>query len=361
MSEKANHFKLGLFVISATALGIVFLAILGAGDFLKKEILAETCFDTSVQGLDVGSPVKYRGIEIGRVKSISSAAGVYDVKTYLVLVVIDLSETANLGMPGTDIKAQLKQAITDGLTIRLAIQGLTGTAYLETDFTDLEDTETLRVPWKSKNPYIPSTPNTITRLGDALDRILKNLESINIHGIVTDLERLMNTLTAKIDALDMAGISDEAENLLAELRSTNKGLRAALDSDSTRTMATDLKATLAGARSLVEDAREPFKETLGELKHAAGKAGSLAENLDTRLGKAMDGVSSELAQLMTSLDSVIERLDTLIWMNTGNIDTIIGNLKSTSENLMQMSQDLRRYPSRLLFENPGAEDRKTQP
>jgi len=50
MTQKANFFKLGLFVIIAFGLGAAFLIIFGAGQFFKKELLAETCFNESVQG-----------------------------------------------------------------------------------------------------------------------------------------------------------------------------------------------------------------------------------------------------------------------------------------------------------------------
>src|SRR6266567_8698143 len=71
MSQRANYFKLGLFVIGAIVAGILVLLVIGTGRFLQKRITIETYFNESVQGLDIGSKVKYRGVVIGEVTKIS--------------------------------------------------------------------------------------------------------------------------------------------------------------------------------------------------------------------------------------------------------------------------------------------------
>src|SRR5436309_15242868 len=71
MSQRANYFKLGLFVIGAIVAGILVLLIIGTGRFLQKRVTIETYFNESVQGLDIGSKMKYRGVEVGQVTRIS--------------------------------------------------------------------------------------------------------------------------------------------------------------------------------------------------------------------------------------------------------------------------------------------------
>ncbi len=70
MSAQANFFKIGLFVIGATIALVFLLVMLGAGRIFQSKILMETYFNESVQGLEVGSKVKYRGVIVGEVKSI---------------------------------------------------------------------------------------------------------------------------------------------------------------------------------------------------------------------------------------------------------------------------------------------------
>ena len=65
MSQRANYFKLGLFVIGAIVAGILVLIVIGTGRVLQKRVTIETYFNESVQGLDIGSKMKYRGVEVG--------------------------------------------------------------------------------------------------------------------------------------------------------------------------------------------------------------------------------------------------------------------------------------------------------
>src|SRR4029078_12992908 len=70
MSLKANYFKLGLFVVGAVVAGVIVLLVIGSGRWFQPRLSIETYFNESVQGLDVGSKLKYRGVVIGEVKSI---------------------------------------------------------------------------------------------------------------------------------------------------------------------------------------------------------------------------------------------------------------------------------------------------
>ena len=63
MSQKANYFKLGLFVIGAIVAGVVVLIIIGTGRWFERKVTIETYFNESVQGLDIGSKMKYRGVD----------------------------------------------------------------------------------------------------------------------------------------------------------------------------------------------------------------------------------------------------------------------------------------------------------
>ena len=73
MSLKANYFKLGLFVIGAVVAGAVVLVVIGSGRWFQPKLTIETYFNESVQGLDVGSPVKFRGVTVGNVADITIA------------------------------------------------------------------------------------------------------------------------------------------------------------------------------------------------------------------------------------------------------------------------------------------------
>src|SRR5947207_14417473 len=79
MSAQANNFKLGLFVIGATVALVLLLLIVGSGRWFQSKTIIETYFNESVQGLDIGSKVKYRGVSVGEVTRIGFTHNKYEL------------------------------------------------------------------------------------------------------------------------------------------------------------------------------------------------------------------------------------------------------------------------------------------
>ena len=68
-----NHWKLGLFVVLGFVLALCTVVFLGARSLHKDSVSYKTYFDESVQGLEIGSPIKFRGVTIGNVSAIDIA------------------------------------------------------------------------------------------------------------------------------------------------------------------------------------------------------------------------------------------------------------------------------------------------
>src|SRR5918995_3259770 len=84
--EKLSYFKIGVFVISAIVIGVIGVVVLGAGAIFQTRSLIETYIDESVQGLDVGSPVKFRGVLVGNVEQITLSGVEYPTRRSYVVV-----------------------------------------------------------------------------------------------------------------------------------------------------------------------------------------------------------------------------------------------------------------------------------
>jgi hypothetical protein len=78
MSAQANFFKIGLFVIGGTVALVLLLLILGSGQLFQSKITMETYLNESVQGLEVGSKVRYRGVVVGEVRRIGFTYNTYE-------------------------------------------------------------------------------------------------------------------------------------------------------------------------------------------------------------------------------------------------------------------------------------------
>ncbi len=352
MTQRANYFKLGLFIIIAFTLGAIFLIVFGAGEFLKKQLLVETCFNESVQGLSIGSEVKYKGIQIGTVKTITSAAQVYETKSDYVLVIISLEQGISLGQTGNIAKERILNAIHDGLTIRLAFKGLTGTAYLETDYSSEAVEESLDISWTPRNIYIPSHKSNIKQFGESINQILDNLVAINIKGMTRDIEALLKNLDKKLNEIDAKNISSLTTSLIKELKETNTKINSAIGSVKVKQIIDAAASSFSQLKIIIENAKAPMDKAINDFQKAAGSTKDLTADLQKKLAPSLNALSSNLDRFIGNLAGTSELLESMVWMNSDKIKLIIENLEITSENLKQLSKDIKKYPGRLFFEKP---------
>ena len=234
MSQQANYFKLGVFVIGAIAAGVVMLLIIGSGRWFERKITIETYFNESVQGLDIGSKMKYRGVVIGEVTAIGFTYNVYQQqlpmtqRARLVMVEAQFNPRLVGGRAGagdlTD-PANAKLEVDRGLRVRLAPQGITGTNYLEVDYVD-PPPPVLSIEWTPTYIYIPSAPSTVTAFVNAASEIIDRLHNLDVEGTVANLNRLLITANDRLSAIDTAGLSKHADVTLGKIDSTLDGLQA---------------------------------------------------------------------------------------------------------------------------------------
>ena len=140
MAKRQARFLTGLFVIVGVLIGVVAVVWLGASKYFEKGTTYVTYFDESVQGLQVDSEVKYRGVGVGNVKSIGVAP---DQK--LVEVVI---------------KIALEGDVEHSTVTQLRAAGITGIVFVELDRWKPDD-QVFLPPRVMKTPYtiIPSKPS----------------------------------------------------------------------------------------------------------------------------------------------------------------------------------------------------------
>src|SRR5215470_19720389 len=70
MGKRVNPTIIGAFVLGAIALGIVAVTIWGSGRLFQKAYNYVCYFPGSVNGLNLGAPVKFRGVQVGNVTDI---------------------------------------------------------------------------------------------------------------------------------------------------------------------------------------------------------------------------------------------------------------------------------------------------
>jgi len=342
--EKFSYFKIGIFVISAVVIGIIGVVVLGVGTIFQKKSIVETYIDESVQGLDVGSPVKFRGVPVGRVEQISLTSAEYSTRREYVLVRVSISSNM-FQFPVNDPKSpQLKQALDRGFRIRIAPQGLTGVAYLEADYLDPERNPPLEIDWQPYYPYIPSTRSRITQLSEAVERILRNFSDIDIAQLSQTIDKSLVAMTKLAENANLDKIGAQANALLNELRETNRQITTLVSNPELKTTIADASATAGRARQIIERAEKPVNQMLTDLPQAT-------ESL-SRLVKRLDSVATDLPETSSQLRQTIQRMNRLLANEQRDIEKTMDNLRAVSENLKEITDNSKKYPSQVLFGAP---------
>jgi phospholipid/cholesterol/gamma-HCH transport system substrate-binding protein/paraquat-inducible protein B len=342
--EKFSYFKIGIFVISAVVIAIIGVVVLGVGTIFQKKSIVETYIDESVQGLDVGSPVKFRGVPVGRVEQISLTSAEYSTKREYVVVRMSISSNMFQFQVNDPKSEQLKEALDRGFRIRIAPQGLTGVAYLEADYLDPERNPPLEIDWQPYYPYIPSTRSRITQLSEAVERILRNFSDIDIAQLSQTIDKSLVAMTKLAENANLDKIGGQANALLNELRETNRQINALVSNPELKTAIADASASAGRARQIIERAEKPVNQMLTDLPQAT-------ESL-SRLVKRLDSVATDLPETSGQLRQTIQRMNRLIANQQRDIEKTMDNLRAVSENMKEITDNSKKYPSQVLFGAP---------
>jgi paraquat-inducible protein B len=294
MAAPQNHWKLGLFVVTGLALALAVVVLLGARSMQREVGLYVSFFDESVQGLEVGSPIKFRGVTIGTVGKIRVAPDHRHVEIESELGVDELSR---LGLDVAEEPALFgavrRLVMAPDLRMQLASAGLTGVKFLQLDFFDVVTNPPPELPFPVPENCIPTVPSmmknledSITRMADRLPEITDRLASIageidvmvrdvaelqiplRITATLDSVDGLLATTRRKVGQLDTGGLSRSGVRTLEGI----SGAAARLDGILDRAGRDDgVVASLGRASDAVGDA----------LRDSDGLGGQVADTLGT--------------------------------------------------------------------------------
>lgn len=270
MAVGTNRYKLGLFVITGTMLALAAVVVLGARRWNVKTVTYYTFFDESVQGLEIGSSVKFRGVNIGRVSAIDVAPDQRHVRVSNELSVADTGRF-RLGVPGHD---DGKLAFRPKLRAQLAQTGITGVKFILFDFfEDAEPPEALSFPVPPNT--IPATPSTMKSLEDSVVRATHQFPDIAaaLLGTASKLNVVMDGIEEQRIPARTGDTLNEANAAMRELRTQLEAVKAGELSAHVERELTALDATLKSANSLLER----LDGDKGVMRSAARAADSIDE------------------------------------------------------------------------------------
>ena len=248
-----SYFKVGLFVIIGVLLIVAGVIVFGAGKFFKQKIIIESYFDQSVQGLEVGAPLKFQGVKVGNVSEIGFVFNDYDTGLNYVLVRSEIfpdkmgslkyrdnmdlvvKQLIERGYPvfkGGDekdtLQAIIEEDIGKGMRIELSSQGVTGVGFLNIVFVDPEQYQPIVIDWTPFDIYIPSKPGTITLLTKAIEDVSRALIDIDFKELGKNINKTVENLS-KVNFQEMDAklqkVLSTMEQTVATLNNTTKDIR----------------------------------------------------------------------------------------------------------------------------------------
>ncbi len=285
MARRFNPRLVGAFVLAATALGVAGAIYLGSSRVFQRKVRFVVVFSQEIAMLEVDSPVKFRGVPVGRVASIHLSIGSPEapLQELYMPVVIELNqsriqemgETTDLGDPEV-----VKTLVKHGLRARLQLESfLSGRRYVD---LDIVADAPLPLPLPFPLPY-PSIPVYVQPGFQALQadaaRVLGKLNALDLEGLVNDLRDAARGVSRASGRIDEAG-----RGLPRTLESTDRALAAIRDA--ARSLEKEIPAVAGDARDSMKRlaaALDQLDGTLREVKLSLAPGAPVPAQLEQTL------------------------------------------------------------------------------
>jgi len=311
MERRTLSLRVGFLLLATLVLAVGAIIAL-SGNQLSDSKKYETYFRESVQGLDVGAPVKFRGVPLGRVTNIGLVSAEYGATAQ------DQAKGAEFRLIVVRFKVDPKRigrmldtasAVNAGLRAHLASQGLTGVMYLELDFVPPDQPAMRVVPWEPQDDYIPSIPSTIVQVQDMVVDVLHKFDSVDFEKISQHLDGLLISVQAQLAK------GGDVQATLADAHKTIDSLQTQLAGADLPGISVQLKKTLAALQNVSDGAKT--RQTVAA----------------SRADRGLSDTEDELLP-------------------------ILRDAKATMQNLRETSEILRRDPGRVLWQQDPKRDGK---
>ncbi|MGE4423295.1 MAG: MlaD family protein [Pseudodesulfovibrio sp.] len=374
MVRKKDYFKLGLYIILGTGMLLAVVLILGAGRFFQTTFPLETYFDESVNGLSVGSPVKLRGVQVGRVAEINFVSNIYPQATAdearYVYVRCEINPDLFEKLTAKDFVTYVARDAERGMRIRPTSLGLTGQLFLNTVYQDPKSNPPLPINWTPEYAYIPSVPSTLSRVEEAVTTISRTLSSLkqeDLESIIKDVKSIVGT----IDHFMKTEGGKEAGNRVLDILQSTRGILARTDKlladPAAETIIPQTASILSNVDRITSESADNIIAAVAETRAAMASFKQASQVLnktltDPRMDKAMAEIaptleniskaSADLANAVTKVHALVNRLNGVAASQEANVRSIIENTRDVMQNVKELTDEAKRYPSGVIFGNP---------
>jgi phospholipid/cholesterol/gamma-HCH transport system substrate-binding protein len=303
MERDANYVAVGAFILLVLAMGIAFVVWYSDASEGIEYKLYEIYFAGSVSGLERGGPVRYLGVDVGRVRRM-----IIDTKNpSRVMVVVEIDEEA---------------PISSATRASLGLQGVTGLLYVNLkEAPDVDRGQRLKQGEKYPiiesvasdfDAFLASVPELMSRANSIMERVGRVFSDENLQGLADTIRNVRQASgTLPQTAKNVGQLVDQMRATVADMQDAAKSLRA-----------------------MTEDARPEVKNALVRMSTVADDLARAADRIDTFTKKSE-----------TQLGSFTEQ-------GLFEIEHLVRETRSAAFEFRDLSRSLKENPSQLLYEPP---------
>lgn len=305
MEREANYVAVGTFILLVIALGVGFVLWYSdardARDYTRYEIY----FAGSVSGLSQGGPVRYLGVDVGRVRFID----IDHNNPGRVVVVAEIDRAA---------------PISSATRASLGLQGVTGLLYIDLkEVPDLDKTTALKQG--ERYPIIESVASDFDTFLASLPELMSRANSI--------LERVGRALSDE----NLTSLTQT----MASLREASAGLPAT--SRNVAELVVQMRATVVEIQGAAEGLRGVTTDSRPELRAAV-------ENL----GKVADSLATASLRIDRFTQSSEQQFGHFAEHGLFEIERLVRETRSAAREFRDLSRSLQENPSQILYEPPAS-------
>jgi paraquat-inducible protein B len=296
MSTKANPTSIGLFIVAGLALGVAGLLLFGSSRLFTRTLRCVAYFDNSLNGLNEGAPVKYRGVTIGSVERVMIRFNQATNDTAMPVIIEirdDLIRKRWVGPQPFRNLDDLNDEVRRGLRASLEIESLvTGILYVSLDL--------LHDPLPPVYHQLEPTHQEIPTRPTDIQELMRNLTRLDIAGLSEKLSLLITRIDTTVDRLNLSEISNGMTNLMASLN------RVVTSPDLTNSLA-GLKSTLDQYRLLAQTVQDRVDPLADSLTNSLAEASEALIQIQTGV-RTLSGLLAPDSSLRNDLTLALEQL-----------------------------------------------------
>jgi phospholipid/cholesterol/gamma-HCH transport system substrate-binding protein len=297
-----NYVAVGAFVILVIAMGLSFVFWYTGQQDKRSYQRYEIYFQGSVSGLTAGSPVRYLGVDVGKIVRIT----LDPQQRKRVQVIADIDTAA---------------PIDERTRASLSLQGITGLLFIDLQqdpkadgggaLTQGQEYPVIRSKPSDIDVLLASLPTLSTHLVELADHVNQVFSDENVHAFTATL----NNVRQASDRLP--GAIREVQDMVAEVRSTNQSLQA----------------SAIGLRGIVEHATPDIEATLANVRHVSDKLASTSDRLDAFVADNAPQVTIFTKQSLPEFEQLLRES------------------RQAARDFRDLSRSLKQNPSQLIYES----------